>query len=104
PFPDNHVNYWRGKMSNSEHWRFEMGFLQGWNDGKLFFSFPGNTSLSEIGYKAEWTKRRVAEHAAAKGGGDHLWEFGRPPSVLVEFHSDNSSSQSMGFSRDIPPF
>ncbi|PVF99726.1 glycoside hydrolase [Serendipita vermifera] len=73
----NHVNYWRGKMSNNEHWRFEMGFLQGWNDGKLFFSFPGNTSLSEIGYKAEWTKRRVAEHVATKGGGDFLWEFGR---------------------------
>jgi hypothetical protein len=74
--PDNHVNYWRGKMPENDHWRFETGFLQGWNDGKLFFTFSGNTSLSEIGYKTEWIKRRVAEHASAKGGGEFLWEFG----------------------------
>lgn len=73
---DNHVNYWKGKMANNEHWRFEMGFLQGWNDGKLFMSFPGGTSRSEIGYTMEWTRRRVAEHTAVKGGGEFLWEFG----------------------------
>lgn len=71
----NHVNYWKGKMAKEEHWRFEMGFLQGWNDGKLFMNFPGNTSRSEIGYMTEWTRRRVAEHVAAKGGGDLVWEF-----------------------------
>ncbi|KAG9052808.1 Glucan 1,3-beta-glucosidase 3 [Serendipita sp. 407] len=70
-----HTNYWKGKMTKNEHWRFEMGFLQGWNDGKLFISFPGNTSLSEIGYKTEWTRRRVAEHIAAKGNSDFIWEF-----------------------------
>jgi hypothetical protein len=63
-------------MAKDEHWRFEMGFLQGWNDGKLFLSFPGDSSRSEIGYMAEWTKRRVAEHVAVKGGGEFLWEFG----------------------------
>lgn len=74
---DNHVNYWNPRMAKNEHRRFEMGFLQGWNDGKLFFSFPGNSSLSEIGYMAEWKKRRVAEHVAAKGGGEFVWEFGK---------------------------
>jgi len=63
-------------MANNEHWRFEMGFLQGWNDGKLFMSFPGDNSLSEIGYMTEWTRRRVAEHIGVKGGGEFLWEFG----------------------------
>jgi len=53
-----------------------MGFLQGWNDGKLFMSFPGDNSLSEIGYMTEWTRRRVAEHIGVKGGGEFLWEFG----------------------------
>jgi len=72
---NNHVNYWNSRMSKNEHWRFEMGFLQGWDDGKLFFSFPGNTSLSEIGYMGEWKRRRVAEHVAAKKGGDFVWEF-----------------------------
>ncbi|CAG7849291.1 Glucan 1,3-beta-glucosidase 3; AltName: Full=Exo-1,3-beta-glucanase 3 [Serendipita indica DSM 11827] len=70
-----HVNYWKDKMQNNEHWRFEMGFLQGWNDGKLFFTFSGETSLSEIGYMGEWLKRRVAEHVSAKGSSDLVWEY-----------------------------
>ena len=53
-----------------------MGFISGWNDGKLFFTFSGGSSISEIGFMGEWLKRRVAEHVTAKGASDLLWEYG----------------------------
>lgn len=72
-----HNNYWRDKAPHHEPWRFEAGFYQGWDDGLLFFNFKCGGSLTELGFKGEWTRRRLAEYVAAHGGSSYNWEFGK---------------------------
>ena len=74
---DAHNNYWKDKAPYHEPWRFEAGFNQGWDDGLLFFNFRRGGSLTELGFKGEWTKRRLAEYIAAYGGNSFNWEFGK---------------------------
>jgi len=74
---DAHNNYWRDKSPHHEPWRFEAGFYQGWDDGLLFFNFKPGGSLTELGFKGEWTRRRLAEYVAAHGGSSYNWEFGK---------------------------
>jgi glucan 1,3-beta-glucosidase len=63
-------------MPNNETWRFEDGFSVGWEDARLFIhAIPQCTSVSELGFRQRWTKRRAGEHARIKGTGPQLWEF-----------------------------
>lgn len=76
-----HENYWSQKGGRGyEHWRFELGFLQGWDDAFLFFTFkpngPAEPCVSELGFVGEWLKRRRAEHVSEKGHNQYVWEFG----------------------------
>lgn len=76
-----HENYWSQQGgSGYERWRFELGFLQGWEDAFLFFMFRPNGSgaapcVSELGFVGEWLKRRRAEHVSDNGHSQHIWEF-----------------------------
>ena len=74
---DAHNNYWKDKAPYHEPWRFETGFYQGWDDGVLFFNFKRGGSLTELGFKGEWTRRRLAEYVAAHGDSSYNWEFGK---------------------------
>ncbi|KZO97421.1 glycoside hydrolase family 5 protein [Calocera viscosa TUFC12733] len=71
-----HTNYWSRHPGNYEHWRFSDGFQQGWDDAYLFVRFAEGTSISEIGFKGEWTKMRREQHGAQKGFSNNMWEFG----------------------------
>lgn len=67
-----HQNYWNGQDSNRdwEHWRFEAGFKQGWDDARAFDKF----NHSQIGRKAAWKRSRELEHIREKGAGhDIIW-------------------------------
>ncbi|KAI0338056.1 glycoside hydrolase [Trametopsis cervina] len=73
-----HQGYWRQHPGHYEHWRFDEGFLRGWDDAWLFFrsisNLPPSSSIPELGFKGPWLKMRLREHAAARGSGN-LWEF-----------------------------
>ena len=72
-----HEAWWGQYPGHYEHWRFGEGFVRGWDDAYAFLSAPPAPAgtITEIGYKGPWTKRRSAEHAQEKGGGN-VWEFG----------------------------
>lgn len=73
-----HQNYWSSRGTHNEFWRFEAGYSTGWDDAIMFLTFNDNgPSVSELGFRGEWLKRRVAEHAQARGSSANLWEFGK---------------------------
>ncbi|KAI0779222.1 glycoside hydrolase [Irpex lacteus] len=73
-----HQGYWSRYPGHYEHWRFDEGFLRGWDDAWLFFrsisSLPPNAFIPELGFKGPWLKMRLKEHTATKGTGN-LWEY-----------------------------
>lgn len=71
-----HTSYWGQYKGKYEHWRFEDGFIRGWEDAYAFFSLTVGRSISEIGFKGQWAKRRAAAHAQEKGHSGSIWEFG----------------------------
>lgn len=78
-FSGEHQGYWSQYPGHYEHWRFDEGFLRGWDDAWLFFrsisSLPPNAFIPELGFKGPWLKMRLKEHTATKGTGN-LWEYG----------------------------
>lgn len=74
-----HSGHWSQYPGNCEHWRFDEGFIRGWDDAWLFFGsvsmLPPDAPVPELGFTGPWAKIRAREHAAAKGG-SNLWEFG----------------------------
>jgi glucan 1,3-beta-glucosidase len=74
---DTHKKYWSSRPGHYEHWRFDRGFSRGWDDAYAFFDFEAGSSVSELGFKGEWTRRRVREHAKESGVGANMWEFGK---------------------------
>jgi len=73
---DQHKNYWKPRGIHNEFWRFEAGYSTGWDDAILFLTFnDNNLAVSELGFRGEWLKRRVAEHARARGSSENVWEF-----------------------------
>ena len=72
----NHVGFWGQYSGHYEHWRFQDGFIKGWEDAYAFFSFDIGSAVSEIGFKEQWAKRRVAAHAQHKGPSKNIWEYG----------------------------
>lgn len=73
-----HCAWWDTQYPGDyEHWRFADGFIQGWDDAYTFFSLSRGqgASVSEIGFKGAWAKRRAAEHSRQKGD-KGLWEYG----------------------------
>ncbi|KAF9520403.1 glycoside hydrolase family 5 protein, partial [Hydnum rufescens UP504] len=72
-----HTNYWGAHgMPNGETWRFEDGFSVGWDDAWLFIqAIPRCSTVSELGFRQRWMKRRASEHAKTRGSGPQLWEF-----------------------------
>lgn len=84
-----HCAWWDSQYPGDyEHWRFADGFIQGWDDAYTFFalSYGGAATVSEIGFKGAWAKRRAAEHARQKGD-KGLWEFGKSLSIYHRFES-----------------
>ncbi|EIW78117.1 glycoside hydrolase family 5 protein [Coniophora puteana RWD-64-598 SS2] len=72
-----HSSYWDQYPGHYEHWRFEHGFRQGWDDAYPFFSFDDEslTSVSEMGFRGHWLTRRVSDHVHASGKSKSIWEF-----------------------------
>jgi glucan 1,3-beta-glucosidase len=75
---DQHKGYWTARGTHNEFWRFEDGYTTGWHDAIMFLTFNDNSpAVSELGFRGEWLKRRVAEHVKARGKSDNVWEFGK---------------------------
>ena len=73
-----HIAYWSQHQGQYDHWRFEHGFVVGWQDAYLYFeSSACGTVASEMGFKGPWAKRRLEEHVQSTGSGPGLWEFGK---------------------------
>lgn len=70
---DAHKNYWESQDKNQdwEHWRFEEGFRQGFEDAKSFAEFHG----SRIGRIAAWKTARLAQHIHEKGRSDKTFVY-----------------------------
>ncbi|KAI5984851.1 glycoside hydrolase family 5 protein [Pisolithus albus] len=88
-----HVSYWAQYPAHYEHWRFEKGYDQGWEDAFYFLtsSVFEHGAVSELGLEGIWRKKRVYEHALRDGRSDHLWEydavFPYPVFALPKAHS-----------------
>ncbi|KZS91157.1 glycoside hydrolase [Sistotremastrum niveocremeum HHB9708] len=73
---NDHVNWWNKYPGHYEHWRFELGFQQGWDDAFVFFNFrDSSASVSEIGFRGQLARRRSSEHIREKGE-SNVWEYG----------------------------
>ncbi|OJA21032.1 hypothetical protein AZE42_05540 [Rhizopogon vesiculosus] len=75
-----HASYWARFSGHYEHWRFNTGFDQGWNEAYDFFALDraGKPAVSELGFKGYVAKRKVQEHIREKGVSDNIWEFVSP--------------------------
>lgn len=65
-----------------EHWRFDAGFMQGFEDQKDFIKLSPGVTFAIIGFRDQWGKGRAAEHEQSFGGNEFLWEFGKWPIQL----------------------
>ncbi|KAH8108792.1 glycoside hydrolase [Phellopilus nigrolimitatus] len=70
-----HSTYWDQQKGHYEHWRFEDGFIEGWEDAYTFFSFDLGSAVPELGFKGQWAKRRAHAHSKEKGHSKNIWEF-----------------------------
>ena len=70
--------WWSKYPGHYEHWRFEEGFIHGWEDAYLFFFSSSSPSgaVPEIGFKGAWIKRRSSNHARVRGD-VNVWEYGK---------------------------
>lgn len=68
-----HMNYWKSQNPNEkfEGWRYQEGFVTGWNDALAFAKF-GN---SRIGRVVAWKYARRTEHIKARGKSNFLWQW-----------------------------
>ncbi|KAK9371085.1 glycoside hydrolase superfamily [Lipomyces kononenkoae] len=68
-----HTAYWDGqaKHDKMEHWRYQDGFLTGWQDAAQFWA----VDESKIGQRITWKNARLQQHVQEKGGSSYLWEF-----------------------------
>ncbi|KAK9240025.1 glycoside hydrolase superfamily [Lipomyces kononenkoae] len=68
-----HSAYWdtQAKGAKMEHWRYNDGFLMGWQDAAQFWA----EDESRIGQRTTWKNARARQHALTKGGSNYLWEF-----------------------------
>ncbi|EDO17591.1 hypothetical protein Kpol_1061p14 [Vanderwaltozyma polyspora DSM 70294] len=66
-----HINYWKGKGSYFEHWRFADAIYKAASDVQTFSQY-GN---SRIGRTLSWTKLRRGQYIALKGDSSYMWEW-----------------------------
>ncbi|KAI6027052.1 glycoside hydrolase family 5 protein [Pisolithus marmoratus] len=73
-----HMSYWAQYPARYEHWRFEEGYDQGWEDAYYFLTSDlfEHGAVNELGLRGIWKKKRVHEHALREGRSDNLWEYG----------------------------
>lgn len=69
----NHQNYWTSQNQNEkyEFWRYQEGFITGWNDALNFAKFDN----SRIGRLTSWKYARMKEHVSARGSSKHIWQW-----------------------------
>lgn len=70
---DQHRSYWDSQDSKTdwEHWRFEDGFKDGWNDAERFSQFDG----SRPGLVAQLKTARLRQHIKEKGSSSKDWVY-----------------------------
>ncbi|KAF2757951.1 glycoside hydrolase [Pseudovirgaria hyperparasitica] len=81
-----HAAYWDGKHPDGtfEHWRFEPGWQQGWDDAEKFFTARMNglvpkgsgEGCDRIGAIEAWTLKRCRESGMVDSGWMWEWEVG----------------------------
>lgn len=69
----NHINYWKSQNPNEKYegWRYQEGFITGWNDALSFAKFDN----SRIGRITSWTFARRSEHIRARGNSKFVWQW-----------------------------
>ncbi|KIJ59987.1 glycoside hydrolase family 5 protein [Hydnomerulius pinastri MD-312] len=72
-----HTSYWTQYPGNYEHWRFEKGYSQGWEDAYRFLlnKDTSHAVVPELGFKGSWKKKRAHEHGTEDGFSGNLWEY-----------------------------
>jgi len=72
-----HAAYWSQFPGKYEHWRFEDGFVTGWDDAYAFFSSSSHLQrpVPELGFKVSRRKQQLTEHVRVKGCGKCVWEY-----------------------------
>ncbi|KAF9234748.1 glycoside hydrolase family 5 protein [Melanogaster broomeanus] len=72
-----HASYWTQYSGQYEHWRFEKGYHQGWEDAYRFLLNRDTTrnAVCELGNKGSWKKKRVHEHSTEYGFSNNVWEY-----------------------------
>jgi len=73
-----HEGWWAANSNTAhemEHWRFSMGYYQGWEDSLAFF-FDSGLGGSEVGFRGAWKNRRIEAHKREKGDSKWTWEYG----------------------------
>ena len=75
PLQGEHEAYWSQYPGSYEHWRFNEGFVQGWDDAYAFFTSSGGPVLPELGFRGAWLKIRERAHVADRGNGPRAWEY-----------------------------
>lgn len=70
-----HRSYWDRVdcRTDWEHWRFEAGFRDGWNDAERFSRFNG----SRPGFVAQLKTARLRQHTSERGSSDKNWVYGQ---------------------------
>ncbi|KAH7887222.1 glycoside hydrolase family 5 protein [Phlebopus sp. FC_14] len=73
-----HASYWAQYPGHYEHWRFEKGYNQGWEDAYRFFLDKDATAFAvpELGFKGSWKKKRAQGHVIECGSSGSIWEYG----------------------------
>lgn len=78
-----HCGYWDGNHPGEyEHWRFENGWRQGFDDALAFFGarangqLPGGEGGDKIGFLDLWVRKRILESGQAMGPSLWEWESG----------------------------
>ncbi|PFH48234.1 glycoside hydrolase family 5 protein [Amanita thiersii Skay4041] len=69
---ENHTSYWSKHPGHYEHWRFEKGFKDAWEEAYRFFDWgvlSGRVSVSELGF----VSARARSLAGDLGG--NYWEY-----------------------------
>ncbi|KAG9308207.1 glycoside hydrolase family 5 protein [Chiua virens] len=72
-----HTSYWAQYPGHYEHWRFNKGYDQGWEDAYRFLlhNVAIHRVVSELGFQGPWKKKRAHDHGVENGFGNNLWEY-----------------------------
>jgi len=105
-FEGRHRSYWTRYPGHYEHWRFDKGYNQGWEDAYYFLTArveEHRGSVCELGFRGFWKKKRVGEHVAKEGSSGNLWEFGESCFISNDMIYLLARKLKLGIHLSLPP-